>query len=229
MRILIAEDELISRKLMTRTLLRWGHEVSVACDGQEAWELLQSEDIHFVITDWMMPRMDGIELCKQIRRQYKDKLIFIVLLTAKNKKEDIVQGMEAGADDFISKPFNPNELLARVKAGERVLELETRLIEATKLRGIQQTAVTLQHEINNPLVGILGNAELLKMTLTNSAQNVNSLDIKNIIALADDIVQMSERISAVMEKLRHLYQPVLAHHPIGDNVSAEMIDLDGSK
>ena len=229
MKILIAEDELISRKLLARTLSQWGHDVSVACDGQEAWEIFQSEGMYFVISDWMMPRMDGIELCKQIRRQCEDRLVYIILLTAKNSKEDIVLGMEAGADDFISKPFDPNELLARVRAGERVLKLEARLIDATKLEGIQQTAVTLQHEINNPLVGIMGNAELLKMTLTNSAQNVNSLDTKNIIALADEIVQMSERISDVMEKLRHLYQPVLALHPVGDNLSVEMIDLHGSK
>lgn len=229
MKILIAEDELVSRKLLTRTLSQWGHDVSAACDGQEACEILQSEGMHFVITDWMMPRMDGIELCKQIRRQYKDHLVYIILLTAKNKKEDIVLGMEAGADDFISKPFDRNELLARVRAGERVLELEARLIETTKLEGIQQTAVTLQHEINNPLVGIMGNAELLMMVLKDLSQDENASDITKIVALAKEIVQMSERISSVVEKLRNLYQPVVAHHPVGENVSAEMIDLHGSK
>ncbi len=229
MKILIAEDELVSRKLLTKTLSQWGHEVSTACDGQEAWEMLQSEGMHFVITDWMMPRMDGIELCKQIRHQCEDQLVYIILLTAKNRKEDIVLGMEAGADDFISKPFDLNELLARVRAGERVLELETRLIEVTKLKGIQQTSVTLQHEINNPLVGIMGNAELLMMALKKSSQGASSSDTAKMIALADEIVQMSERISAVVEKLRNLYQPVVAHHPVGDNLSAEMIDLHGSK
>ena len=229
MKILIAEDELVSRKLLARTLSQWGHEVSAACDGQEAWEMLQAEGMHFVITDWMMPRMNGIELCKQIRCLCEDHLVYIILLTAKNKKEDIVLGMEAGADDFISKPFDRNELLARVRAGERVIELEARLIEATKLKGIQQTVVTLQHEINNPLVGIIGNAELLRMIIKSSSQDENESDMTKIIELVTEIVQMSERISAAVEKLRNLYQPVLAHHPVGENVSAEMIDLHGSK
>lgn len=229
MRILVAEDDLVSRKLLGRTISSLEHEVLMASDGQEAWEILKVQDIHFLITDWMMPVMNGIELCKKIRSQYADRLIYIILLTAKNKKEDIVVGMEAGADDFISKPFDRNELLARIRAGERVLDLEQRLVEAKRLEGIQQTAVTLQHEINNPLVGIMGNAELLTMILENLPQDLGSADITKLEELAEGILKMSQRIAAVVEKLKTVYEPVLAHHPVGDNLSAEMIDLQQSK
>ena len=173
--------------------------------------------------------MDGIELCQKIRSQYNDRLVYIILLTAKNQKEDIVVGIEAGADDFISKPFDRNELLARIRAGERVLDLEHHLIEAKKLEGIQQTAVTLQHEINNPLAGIMGNAELLTMILKNLPQDLISADTAKLEELAEEILKMSERIATVVKKLKTVYEPIVAHHPLGDNLSAEMTDLHESK
>lgn len=229
MKVLVAEDDLISRKLLAKTLDRWGHEVVTASDGQEAWEAFHKQDVHFLITDWMMPRMDGIELCRRIRSQYRDRLVYIILLTVKNQKEDIVVGMEAGADDFITKPFDRNELLARFRAGERVLNLEQQLAEAKKLEGIQQTAVTLQHEINNPLLGIMGSAELLIMILRDLPRDLISGDIPKLETLATEILRMSKRIAAVIFKLRELYKPILTHHPVANNVSAEMVDLRESR
>jgi two-component system NtrC family sensor kinase len=228
MKILVAEDDLISRKLLAKTLDRWGHEVVTASDGQEAWETFHKQDIHFLITDWMMPRMDGIELCQKIRSQYRDRLVYIILLTVRDQKEDIVVGMEAGADDFVTKPFDRNELLARIRAGERVLNLEQRLTESKKLEGIHQTAVTLQHEINNPLVGIMGNAELLIMILKDLPHDLISGDILKLETLATEILRMSKRIAAVVEKLKELYKPILTHHPVTDDLSVEMIDVKES-
>jgi CheY-like chemotaxis protein len=228
MKVLVAEDDLVSRKLLTKTLDRWGHEVVTAFDGQEAWEAFHKQDIHFLITDWMMPRMDGIELCRKIRSQYRDRLVYIILLTVRDQKEDIVVGMEAGADDFVTKPFDRNELLARIRAGERVLLLEQQLAEAKRLEGIQQTAATLQHEINNPLAGIMGNAELLIMILKDLPHDLIAGDILKLDALAIEILKMSKRIAAVVEKLRELYKPILTHHPVTHNLSVEMIDLKDS-
>ncbi|MFQ5628948.1 MAG: PP2C family protein-serine/threonine phosphatase [bacterium] len=129
MRILIAEDDSTSRLILKRSLEKWGHEVIATKDGAEAWEILQKEPIRFVITDWMMPELDGVELSKRIRAAHFSHYIYIILLTAKIEKTEIVDGLEAGADDFVTKPFNKHELKVRIKAGERIIRLEKDLEE----------------------------------------------------------------------------------------------------
>ena len=125
MRILIAEDDATSRLLMERRLQSWGYEVVVARDGQEAWEkAIGGSDIQLVVSDWMMPGMDGPQFCKKIREAALTRYVYIILLTAKAHKEDLVQGMEMGADDYLTKPFDAGELRARIRAGERILQLE---------------------------------------------------------------------------------------------------------
>ncbi|MFQ5863998.1 MAG: PP2C family protein-serine/threonine phosphatase [bacterium] len=132
MRILIADDDKDTRLLVSKTLEQWGHEALSAANGLEAWELLQKHQISFVISDWMMPKMDGLELCRHIRATNFPRYIFIILLTAKNDKNDLIEGMEAGADDFIVKPFNRGELKVRIRAGERILNLQKDLEEQNK-------------------------------------------------------------------------------------------------
>jgi sigma-B regulation protein RsbU (phosphoserine phosphatase) len=122
--ILIAEDERITRRNLQRQLEKWGHEVVTAADGAEAWELLQEKDIPVVITDWVMPQMDGLDLLRRIRGRKNARYVYVILLTSKTEKNDIVEGLEAGADDFLSKPFDRNELQARLRAGIRIIELE---------------------------------------------------------------------------------------------------------
>ncbi|MFQ5636914.1 MAG: PP2C family protein-serine/threonine phosphatase [bacterium] len=129
MRILIVEDDLDSRLLLKHTLENWGHDIIASEDGAEAWQILYREPISFVITDWMMPEMDGLELCRRIRAADFKHYVYIILLTAKNDKKELVAGMEAGADDFVVKPFNKGELNVRIRAGERILKLEKDLDE----------------------------------------------------------------------------------------------------
>jgi phosphoserine phosphatase RsbU/P len=124
MRILIAEDDLVSRKLLEKVLKNDGHEVISAVDGKEAWEKFQNEDISFIISDWMMPEVSGPELCKRIRNEVDRGYVYVILLTAKTRVEDIIEGMQAGADDFVTKPFNQAELRVRIRAGQRIVELE---------------------------------------------------------------------------------------------------------
>jgi sigma-B regulation protein RsbU (phosphoserine phosphatase) len=124
MNILIAEDGVVSRRILQKTLEAWGHAVTVASDGLEALNLFRQGDFSMVITDWMMPYMDGLELVNAIRNLSLSKYVYIILLTAKSEKDDIVKGMEAGADDFIVKPFDMSELRVRLRAGERILTLE---------------------------------------------------------------------------------------------------------
>lgn len=127
MKILVAEDEPIVRLLLQTYLREWGHEVVVAHDGAHAWALFQEYAYSLVISDWMMPGVDGLELVRRIRASELSRYVYVMILTGKSEREDIVRGMEAGADDFMAKPFDRDELRARLRAGERVLDLERSL------------------------------------------------------------------------------------------------------
>jgi len=130
MKILIAEDDPISRRVLEANLLEWGYKVTVASDGGEAWEIIQQpESPSLIISDWMMPRMDGLALCRKIRNMEKSDYIYFIILTAKGEKKDIIKGLEAGADDFLTKPFNQEELKYRTRIGERIIDLERRILQ----------------------------------------------------------------------------------------------------
>lgn len=126
MKILIADDELVSRKKLEKSLQSLGYETTAATDGNEAWNIWNQERTKMVITDWVMPGLDGLDLCRKIRKSEGSQYTYIIMVTSKSNVPDIVTGMEAGADDFISKPFEKEELLVRIRAGERVIGLEAR-------------------------------------------------------------------------------------------------------
>jgi two-component system cell cycle response regulator len=130
--ILIAEDNVVSRKILEKGLLKAGFEVVSVENGKEAFQILKSDFCPIVITDWKMPEMDGPELCRAIRRHKFPGYVFIILVTAKDKDDDIIAGLEAGADDYLVKPINQAELVARLKAGKRILRLERSLKEANE-------------------------------------------------------------------------------------------------
>ncbi|HBB97697.1 MAG TPA: response regulator [Blastocatellia bacterium] len=128
MKILIAEDERVSRRLLELTLSGWGHEVVVTEQGAGAWAVLEQEDPpSLAILDWMMPGMDGIEICRRVRQRANSSHTYIILLTAKSSKANIVEGLIAGANDYITKPFDRDELRARVNVGVTVLDLQQKL------------------------------------------------------------------------------------------------------
>ena len=130
MKILIVEDDAITRRILENFLGKWGYEVISANDGLTAWEIMLNPDApNLVISDWMMPNMDGVELCKKIREIEKSDYTYFILLTTKTEKKDIIEGLESGADDFIVKPFDHEELRSRVKIGERIINLEQRIIQ----------------------------------------------------------------------------------------------------
>ena len=130
--ILAVDDHPVSRLLLEKVLRKAGHEVFFAVNGREAFELFQRQFFPIVVSDWLMPEMDGLELCRAIRSMACPGYVFIILLTCKNSKADIVAGLEAGADDYLSKPFNPGELRARINTGIRILDLERSLREANE-------------------------------------------------------------------------------------------------
>lgn len=127
MRILVAEDERITRVSLVRQLESWGHSVAAVEDGQAAWEQFQSSTFDLVLTDWEMPRLSGVELIQQIRQGTGGKFVYIIMLTGRSDKADLVRGIEAGADDFVAKPFDRQELRVRVLAGDRIVRLERTL------------------------------------------------------------------------------------------------------
>lgn len=127
MKVLIADDDLVSRRLLQSYLQKWGYEVTIAMNGAEAWQLFEQNEFQIVISDWMMPELDGTELIRRIRASTKPGYVYTILLTARSQKNDLVEGMEAGADDFVSKPFDGDELHVRVRAGERIVKLEQAL------------------------------------------------------------------------------------------------------
>jgi len=130
--VLIVEDDPVSRRLLEATLTKAGYEVVTAENGYKALEIFEKRFFPIIVTDWMMPEMDGLSLTKTIRTKATSGYVFIFLLTAKSSKEDIITGLEAGADDYLTKPFNRGELMARLKTATRILELEESLKRANE-------------------------------------------------------------------------------------------------
>lgn len=137
MKILIAEDDAVPRAVLESTLTKWGHEVVVTADGNAAWELLAREDApKMAILDWMMPGLDGPELCRRVRELNRSEPTYLILLTARTQKEDVVYGLDHGADDYLTKPFDRRELQSRIRVGERLVELQRGLAE--RVRELEQ-------------------------------------------------------------------------------------------
>ena len=148
MRILIADDDAISRTVLERTLRGWGHDVTATRDGTEAWDALQQDDaLKLAVLDWMMPGLEGPEVCRRLRALARPVPTYVILLTAKGQTDDIVTGLDSGADDYVTKPFDRQELRSRIRVGERVVglqqgladrvqELETALGQVKQLKGL---------------------------------------------------------------------------------------------
>jgi two-component system cell cycle response regulator len=155
-KVLIAEDDMVSRRLLEAMLTRWGYEVVVTHDGVEAWEVLQGTNTPpLAILDWMMPGMDGVEVCRKVRQREQEPYIYLILLTTKGRKENLIEGLEAGADDYLTKPFDPHELQVRLRAGKRIVTLQAELIEARESLRIQAT--------HDPLTGVWNRRAILEM------------------------------------------------------------------
>ncbi|MEJ2695565.1 MAG: diguanylate cyclase [Candidatus Sulfobium sp.] len=127
MKILIADDDPLSRKLLEKTLGGWGHETLAVNSGGEAWKTFLSHKVNFIIADWLMPGMNGPDLCSKIRASDSSEYVYFILLTGKGRKEDIIAGLDAGADDYVTKPFEPDELRVRLLVGERILNFEKQI------------------------------------------------------------------------------------------------------
>jgi len=198
--VLIAEDDPIVRRILESWFKRWDYGVTAVENGVDAWETLQREDApQLAILDWMMPGMDGIELCRRIRKHDLGPYRYVLLLTAKDDKQDVVAGLEAGADDYLTKPFDVDELRARVRAGKRILDLQAALLRA-------QTA--LQFDAAHDRLTAIWNRgailDLLKREVERSRRTHDSLGI--IMADVDFFKKVNDTHG----------------HPVGDDVLREV-------
>ena len=139
MRVMVVDDDSLVREMLQHTLRKAGYDVVTAENGRQALELLERGEARLVVSDWEMPELCGLDLCREIRSGDFDGYVYVILLTSRDATEDIVAGMSAGADDFVAKPFNTAELLVRLRAGERVLSLETREVALFSLAKLAES------------------------------------------------------------------------------------------
>ncbi len=146
MRILIVDDDLSTRNTLAGILRKCGHDVEMVSSGEEAWTVISQPDApRLILLDWLMPGLNGLDLCKRIRSMDGDNPFYIIMLTVKDNKEDIVEGLDTGTDDYITKPFYPEELRARINAGYRIIKMQNRLLsQANDLRNSLDHIKTLQ-------------------------------------------------------------------------------------
>ncbi len=151
--VLVAEDNPVIQSVLRTVLTWWGYQVVLAADGMAAWRMLQSDDApRLAIVDWMMPGMDGPELCRRVRGLDRGKYTYLVMLTSRGDTTDVVEGLDAGADDYLTKPFNSHELRARLRAGGRILQLEEQLLATQEALRAQATRDALTGLLNHGCV-----------------------------------------------------------------------------
>ncbi|HEY1337611.1 MAG TPA: diguanylate cyclase [Bryobacteraceae bacterium] len=154
LKVLAAEDNPVFRSLLSGMLSRWGYDTVVAGDGEEAWRILDSPNgPRLAILDWMMPGVDGVDLCRRLRAVGREPYVYVLLLTARTESEDLIEAMEAGADDYLTKPLKAHELRARLRAGRRILELQEQLLQTREALRQQAT--------HDALTGLLNRASIL--------------------------------------------------------------------
>lgn len=188
MRILIADDSVVSRHLLDATLRKWGYEVVVACDGNEAWAILQSEEApEIAILDWVMPGLTGPEVCQRVRANAREKDIYtyILLLTSKSQREDLIEGMESGADDYVTKPFDQHELKVRLRPGTRIIELQQELIAAREALRDQATRDFLTHIWNRSSILDILQRELVRSSREKRSFGLVLADLDHFKAIND--------------------------------------------
>jgi diguanylate cyclase (GGDEF)-like protein len=214
MRILVADDEAVSRRVLETLLHGWGYEVVVACDGTAAWQRIQDKDApQLLILDWMMPGMDGLDVCRRVRELKTDFRPYVILLTGREQKGDLVTGMSAGADDYVTKPFEPEELRVRVQAGARIVSMQTELLAQREQLRLQATHDPLTTLLNRAAIMNVLQKELNRSHHTGRPASVVMIDLDHFKRVNDTygheagdavLVEVGRRMSSRMRPYENL-------------------------
>ena len=227
MKILIADDDPVSLHLLERSLANWNYEVVCAVDGNSAWEVMQGEDApRLAVLDWIMPAPDGIEICRRLRKNQltAEDYTYIIILTQKSSLTDIVAGLRAGADDYIIKPFIPQDLQVRVEAGKRIVELQQRLLDAQHALSAQ-----ISHDIptrtwNRDTILSHIRAELNRTRRKNGSASIAVLKVENFTSLCNSAGDVLAE-HALCEYLQCIRNAIRSYDTIGRYTEDEFLIL----
>lgn len=231
--VLLAEDDPMFRKLLQRWLDNWGYQVTLAEDGEKAWRILQRElQPELLILDWVMPGIDGAELCRRIRHRHMTPYQYILLVTAKDDKEDVVAGLDSGADDYLTKPFERTELRARLRVGKRILALQDELIRAREDLRFQATHDALTGIWNRRALLDLLQREIERASRSDGSTGVLMLDLDHFKQVNDRYGHLvgDAVLHQVAERIIHLVRSYdLVGRYGGEEFLAVLPGCDGSQ
>lgn len=221
MEVILADDTAVTRRLLQAALEQRGHAVLAVADGADAWRAFEQTRPPLLVLDWQMPGLDGVEVCRRIRASSASRAVFVLMVTSRDSSDDLARALDAGADDYVTKPITPVHFAARIAIAERRIEqnaarwrAEESLARAQWLSGIGETALAIQHEVNNPLAAMLTSASVLLLDETLAPSLRRDLE---------SISQQARRISDVVRRLKSLEDPSTVEYIAG----ARMLDLSG--
>jgi two-component system NtrC family sensor kinase len=222
MHLLLADDDPMMRDLLEAVLLAQGHTVDAHGDGESAWRAYEEAPAPMVILDWQMPKLDGLEVCRRVRAHPEGEATFLLVITSRSGMSDLDSVLDAGADDYLSKPVTPEDVAARLRIAEKRMETaaarrsaEAELRKARYLAGIGEVSLALQHEINNPLAALLTNSSLITSGLLTAEEATESLATIDVQA---------RRIAEVVKRLNAIEAPRSVEYMKGQ----PMVDLSGN-
>lgn len=223
MRIILADDDPMMRGLLEAVLRHEGNEVEAYENGADAWEAFAANPAPMIVLDWQMPQVDGLELCRRVRGHAEGERTYLLMITAQAHPEDLEKVLDAGADDYISKPVSPADVLARLRiAVKRMVVAESRrgaevaLRKARYLAGVGELSLALQHEINNPLAALMTTLALITNGMLEEHEIPDSLKT---------IEQQAQRIAEVLRRLRDIKEEKSVEYAHGQR----MVDLRGDQ
>ena len=201
-RILIVDDSEELKNLLKATLEPLKYDLHFANDGVEGFDLAKKTYPDVIISDWRMPRMDGVEFCQKIKKDPQLHTVYFILLTIISTQTEKIFALDSGADEYMTKPFEMRELLAKLRAGLRIRSLQKKLAELEHRNALIEMATTLGHKINNPLTTVIGQLEILQ-------RKIQKKDYSNIESNIERCLEQSDKITKIVKKLINLSDPRL--------------------